>query len=823
MAGSNVGDATTLHSHESGAREDTPLLSQEHGYHSDGYDSQDDREDDSHSPATSSLLQSLNRKTRSRSWSTFFSRNTNRKSQSSSLCTARWPTLLSLFILILALASILVLGFIIPGAVETYTREAADFNPTYVAIDEITDDGVRLHIKADISLKSEKVERSGIRRLGRTITWMARTVKTSPTHVEAYLPDYNNMLAGTATLPQLSLDIRDAHVNHIDIVTEIKPGSLNGLRDLGKEWLDGRLSDLRLLAKATVSVQSGLIRLPKQKLEQILNLGGRLPSLLRGSFLHVKPLFKKILFFVLSFALLVASTYSMNLWLTLLLGSMLPTMPGYRISKLNIHKNDQLPGIRANAFIIIDNQYPITISIPPVGFDVLIDNCSPVLPYIRLGNASTKAIDVYPHVGFNVSVKGDVQELPDALVNDCPETGKSPLDVLVGDYTHGIETRIYVECCSFMDPSTPEWARHMLKNVVVPLPLAGRTFNHLLKKFTFPDGVEFGMPSKEATPDSPQSRPWVSGKVRAVVALPDEMNFPINVTGIRADATIYYHKKLLGKLDLHKWQKSNSTREDDPGETIITDTANTPTLQHPSEHSSSYSSSLSVLDPFNAQNIGSVLLVDSVVEKAPVEVYDWDLLSEVAQRILFRAESVELNIDAQVDVVIETPLGLLTLRQLPGQGVVPIDRTLQFVNAIQRVITDLLSPAVVSSNGSLSALNTTVKNLQIVETTPNSLLIQGNIDFTNPTNYTARVPYMNINFLKNQTVLGHGLIENISIMPGRNKNVTVSALWEPAIASGEAGAAVGRELLSQYLSGMLPRNLPHMVHIITELKATIRH
>lgn len=52
--------------------------------------------------------------------------------------------------------------------------------------------------------------------------------------------------------------------------------------------------------------------------------------------------------------------------------------------------------------------------------------------------------------------------------------------------------------------------------------------------------------------------------------------------------------------------------------------------------------------------------------------------------------------------------------------------------------------------------------------------------------------------LNNGSVLGHATAEDVSVIPGPNHDISVKALWEP---DGEKGEAIGRELLSQYVSG----------------------
>lgn len=81
-------------------------------------------------------------------------------------------------------------------------------------------------------------------------------------------------------------------------------------------------------------------------------------------------------------------------------------------------------------------------------------------------------------------------------------------------------------------------------------------------------------------------------------------------------------------------------------------------------------------------------------------------------------------------------------------------------------------------------------------------MLSAAVNFTNPTNYTAEIPYADINILVNGTVLGHGSIRNVLVGRGDNTNIPVQAVWEPSKSNGSVGGSVGRELLSQYISGI---------------------
>ena len=98
-----------------------------------------------------------------------------------------------------------------------------------------------------------------------------------------------------------------------------------------------------------------------------------------------------------------------------------------------------------------------------------------------------------------------------------------------------------------------------------------------------------------------------------------------------------YKGKKLGKLDLHKWQKANSTR----------------------------------LPP---DDDGPSLLVQSNINEAPLDITDNDVFTDVVQALIFGDKSVFLKIKALVDVETETALGAFAIRKIPAEGEVPVKR-----------------------------------------------------------------------------------------------------------------------------------------------------
>ena len=90
--------------------------------------------------------------------------------------------------------------------------------------------------------------------------------------------------------------------------------------------------------------------------------------------------------------------------------------------------------------------------------------------------------------------------------------------------------------------------------------------------------------------------------------------------------------------------------------------------------------------------------------------------------------------------------------------------------------------------------------VEITDTSPTSISLRASVNITNPTPYSAHIPFISIYIENNGTTLGEARAENIHVKPGNNTNLAVSATWNPSMG-GERGIQRGRDLLSEYLSG----------------------
>lgn len=228
--------------------ETSPLL-QEH----DDYPGDLDDEEEDHTP----------QQPKPKSWAFWprFIKSNKTTPQSPSKSRWRWPSIIAMVVLAAIVATIIVLGFLVPPAVQDYAEKAAVLEPTSLSIENITKDGIRARIQATVHLDGTRVENKNSRRIGKFVTGLMRKLETKETTVNVYLPDYDDALAGSAVIPPLVIDITEGYNNKLDFVADINPGDAGNIRKIANDWLDGKLKQLRVVGKTQIDIKSGLVPL----------------------------------------------------------------------------------------------------------------------------------------------------------------------------------------------------------------------------------------------------------------------------------------------------------------------------------------------------------------------------------------------------------------------------------------------------------------------------------------------------------------------------------------------------------------------------------
>ncbi|KAE8353904.1 hypothetical protein BDV28DRAFT_132167 [Aspergillus coremiiformis] len=610
----------------------------------------------------------------------------------------RWPIFCVLLSLI-AVITILIFAFLAPAVVKQYVLDATVFNPTNVSVESATADGIQARIQGDLLLDANRIQKAPVRNLGRFVTWIGREVESGQSEVQVYLPEYGNVLVGTASIPSIKVNIQNGHINHVDFLAELVAGDIPGIRAVAVDWLEGRLGRLRVQGKAAIPLKSGILSLGEQTITDDITFH-------EGDF---------------------------------------PELPKVNVTKFNVHDADS-PGhtgamaVDASVTAFIDS--PFGLRIPPLGFEVLVPNCSPGDPPISVADVKTIGFPIYPGQPTSVDVAGIIQGLSEELTNTCPGKKKSPLDFLVKSYMQGLQTTVYVRGADAPSVGTPAWVVDILKSVTVPLAFTGHALDNLVKNFTMSD-VHFDMPNPLAEPDSPESQPRVSALVKVLIGLPKQLNLQLDVPRVRADADVFYHGKKFGALKLQKWQPANST--------LLEDVDGAPAL-----------------------------FVNFSMKHAPLQVTDEDVLTDILQALLFEGQPVKLTVAASVDAEVSTGLGIYAVRGIPAEGTVNVKPPY---------------------GGSLHRLSPRIESIELGPTTESSLAMKARVNVTNPSAYSASVPFVDLTLMYNQTKVAHVTARDLMIVPGVNSGIYADFQWNPLALGGPAGVTAGQDMLSQYVSG----------------------
>ena len=240
------------------SNEQTPLLSRsDENLRYDG--EQNYYEDRIPSPATTSLRTLPN----------------GRGSTKSSKGGKRWPTYTAIGFLFFLLIVIIGGAFFAPAVVEEYAKESLVIEPTNLSINSFTPTGVKARVQANFRLDAARVHNPHVRNIGRFGTWIAREVESKESTVKVYLPEYGNILVGTALVPRIVVDIRNGQTTAIDFLTDLEPGDVEGIRQVANDWLEGRLDQIRILGKAHVGLKSGIFPLGSQTIAESLIFEGQ--------------------------------------------------------------------------------------------------------------------------------------------------------------------------------------------------------------------------------------------------------------------------------------------------------------------------------------------------------------------------------------------------------------------------------------------------------------------------------------------------------------------------------------------------------------------
>lgn len=100
-------------------------------------------------------------------------------------------------------------------------------------------------------------------------------------------------------------------------------------------------------------------------------------------------------------------------------------------------------------------------------------------------------------------------------------------------------------------------------------------------------------------------------------------------------------------------------------------------------------------------------------------------------------------------------------------------------------------------------LNLHVGSFSLNNSTESSLSAAIEVNFTNPTSYSATIPFVDFSVSYNGSSVAHITARDIGVQPGNNSNIPVELYWSPLEMNGTVGVEAGRNLISSYISGVL--------------------
>lgn len=187
----------------------------------------------------------------------------------------RWPSLVAMLLLGSVFIVVIVLGFLVPPAVQTYIEKAVVLEPTALSLDSISFTGIRARVQGNFRMDASRVEDNTARRIGRIAMSIMRTVGAEQTHIQIFVPGYGDAMVGSAVVPSLDLNLVDGQNTFIDVVADMKLGDNASIKKIVNDWLTGKISELEVRSATALQLKSGFIPLGTHDIVETMVLEGQ--------------------------------------------------------------------------------------------------------------------------------------------------------------------------------------------------------------------------------------------------------------------------------------------------------------------------------------------------------------------------------------------------------------------------------------------------------------------------------------------------------------------------------------------------------------------
>ncbi|KAK9466238.1 hypothetical protein V1512DRAFT_264179 [Lipomyces arxii] len=429
----------------------------------------------------------------------FTPRNTPKRCRLRSL---KWPALIATLIAILVLVSTLTSHLVNVNAPASYATQALNLTISSVSIDDMSADGVHAHVIGQVSFDSAKVKDRPTRVFGKIATTIMRKAEVLDTNMLiSRLSAHNQLeLFGSASIPNIVVDIRDHKVTPIDFVSTVHQlAAVSDIAKLVEEYLHGTLKDAIFRGDADLPLRSGILPLGTHHVAHDV----KLESAISGSIPFI-------------------------------------------VSDFKFGQSD-LDGISVSVAAQAQNPYPIHVSLPGLDWVVEAAACTPA-QIVRLAVAHSEPLDVTPHGLVDLEVGSQVADLPRPFTQPCPDSESSAMDRYLRAYLSGDEIVVYVRGKPGQRIAEfPPWVSDLLAVLSIPVPVPGRSTDGSTDKMV----KSFGLSRVKIA--MPQRVPRISALVNAVIELPKELDFSISVEKLKGISDLFYLGDKFGVLEIDEW------------------------------------------------------------------------------------------------------------------------------------------------------------------------------------------------------------------------------------------------------------------------------
>ena len=397
----------------------------------------------------------------------------------------------------------------------------------------------------------------------------------------------------------------------------------------------------------------------------------------------------------------------------------------------------------------IVNEYPVTVDVPELKWRVIVPGCTPA-ERIRLTNAETGSLSIRRGRNITLEVQSLVTSLPQELLDPCADDAPSPLEVLFQSILHPSQnTTIFISGDNHHSPSDnlPKWLPNILSSLSIPLPIPHLETNTSdLISSIHLSEMKFTLPPPWAPPGSPNAQPKISGLIEAVIKPPPQAK-NININVTAVKADV---------LLFDKGEKF--------GRVVVPEWSPATTTRKEMIH------------------------VVARVAEVPVEVLDPFVFQRVMGKLLQGGGTVEIGVEGTVDGQVRVLVGEFAVRGIPVKGVVEVKGISPYKDFELALVGDI----------------------NVVGTSRNSINIAAGVKVTNPTQYEAFVPYVNLHLmyegytstagfveLKFRHLIGNATAVNATLTNGTNI-IQGTVIYAP---SSPQETKFAEKFLGDYLSG----------------------